>query len=47
MLFVDAVIYEVPGKDFVSLLFPVDEKIGIEFRGTEGLGPVPTAFVGG
>jgi hypothetical protein len=39
-------IYKVPGKDFVTLPIPVDEKIGIEFRGAEGLGPIPMAFVG-
>jgi hypothetical protein len=40
MLFADPVIDEIPRKAFIQALGTIDEKVGIDLRKLEGLGPV-------
>jgi hypothetical protein len=44
--FVDAVIYEIPWKDFIQTLGSVDKEIGIDFREAKSARPVPVMFMG-
>ncbi len=47
VVFVDAVVDEVPGEDFVVGPFPEDEKVGVQGTVAAGCGPVAASLVGG